>query len=62
MQGSNNFLGVGDQDLQQFWDQVSKLKVEMGDQAVENIPRYDTAFKIKLFCIQRTEQYLPKSF
>ena len=33
MQGSKNFLGVGDQDLQQFWDQVSKFKVEMGDQA-----------------------------
>ena len=27
--------------MQQFWDQVSKFKVEMGDQAGENILRYD---------------------
>ena len=43
--GIKNVLGVGDQDLQQFGDQVSKFKVEMGDQVGENIPRYDPAFK-----------------
>ena len=36
-----NFHGVRDQDLQQFWDQGSKFKVELWDQAEENIPLYD---------------------
>ena len=36
-----NFHGVRDQDLQQFWDQGSKFKVEVWDQAGENIPRCD---------------------
>ena len=27
--------------MQQFWDQGSKFKVKMGDQAGQNIPRYD---------------------
>ena len=27
--------------MQQFWDQRSKFKVEMWDQAGNNIPRYD---------------------
>ena len=41
IQGSKNFHGVRDQDLKQFWDQGSKFKVEMWNQARETIPRYD---------------------
>ena len=41
IQGSKNFHGVRDQDLQQFWDQGSKFNVEMWDQVGENITRYD---------------------
>ena len=41
--GIKKFHGVRDQDLQQFWDQGPKFKVEMWDQVGENIPRYDPA-------------------
>ena len=36
-----NFHGVREQVLLQFWDQGSKFKVELWDQAEENIPHYD---------------------
>ena len=38
-----NVHGVRDQDLQQFWDQESKFKVGLWDQAEENIPCCDPA-------------------